>query len=57
MGRMKCLELEKFKKLSTYYVPGTGAGDIAENEIDTVPVLWGLPDSDGGGGGRGTDYK
>lgn len=52
MGRMKCLELEKFKKLSTYYVPGTGAGDIAENEIDTVPVLWGLPDSDGGGAGN-----
>lgn len=35
-------------------MPGPGAGDIAENEIDTVPVLWGLPDSDGGGG---TDYK
>ena len=55
MVRIKRLELEKFKKLSTYYVPGTvlGAGDIAENEIDTVPVLWGLPDS----GAGGTDYK
>ena len=51
MGKIKFLEVEKFQKhlLSAYYAPGTvlGAGDIAENEIDTVSVFWELPDSGG----------
>ena len=50
------MELEKFQKhlLSTYHAPGTvlGAGDIAENETDTVSVFGSFQTVGGGWGGR-----